>query len=173
MGLITYLISFQAGVGPVPWVYNPEVAKVHIYWKNYTSSLLSDLSSLVPKYRGEHVHRLQLVAQPHRHLHLSLSSTGDNSWKKVISTPGSWFLGSIFPNFHFHFSLSPFNRSHLLARHNSNPQGLGFGAYYLFAGMAVLALVWFTLVLPESKVITWKIFAGLKNICRAKKYLQD
>ena len=31
-------------------------------------------------------------------------------------------------------------------------QGLGFGAYYLFAGMAVIASVWFTLVLPESKV---------------------
>jgi len=25
VGLITYLISFQAGVGPVPWVYNPEI----------------------------------------------------------------------------------------------------------------------------------------------------
>ena len=32
-------------------------------------------------------------------------------------------------------------------------QGLGFGAYYLFAGMAVLAIAWFWLVLVESKVL--------------------
>ena len=25
VGLILYLVAFQSGVGPVPWVYNPEV----------------------------------------------------------------------------------------------------------------------------------------------------
>ena len=43
--------------------------------------------------------------------------------------------------------------NHINWRSNRDLQGLGFGAYYLFAGMAVLASVWFTLVLPESKVL--------------------
>ena len=84
------------------------------------SKHLSDLSSLVPEHRSKHLHRIQLVSQPHRDLHLPLPSAGclENMLLDTIPTT----------------------------------QGLGFGAYYLFAGMAVIASVWFTLVLPESKV---------------------
>jgi len=87
VGLILYLVSFQSGVGPVPWVYNPEIYPL---W---------------------------------------FRSTGVS-----ISTGFNWSLNLIV-TFTFPYL----------------QQGLGFGAYYLFAGMAVVASVWFTLVLPESK----------------------
>jgi len=82
-----YLVAFQSGVGPVPWVYNPEIYPL---W--FRTSGVS------------------------------------------ISTGFNWSLNLIV-TFTFPYL----------------QQGLGFGAYYLFAGMAVLASVWFTLVLPESK----------------------
>jgi len=87
VGLILYLVAFQSGVGPVPWVYNPEIYPL---W--FRTSGVS------------------------------------------ISTGFNWSLNLIV-TFTFPYL----------------QQGLGFGAYYLFAGMAVLASVWFTLVLPESK----------------------
>jgi len=70
-------------------------------------SPMSDLSSLVPKYRSKHVHRLQLVAQPRRHLHLSISSTGDHSWKKWfwLRDPGFWGVFFLIFTFTFHLSI--------------------------------------------------------------------
>ena len=117
MGLLAYLVAFQAGVGPVPWVYNPEVEPSSVPSPQYSS----DLPTLVPEHWGEYVHRLQLVAQPGCVVHLPLPATGD-----------------------------PHNTIALMD--NLNLQGLGFGAYYFFAGMALIALTWFSLVLPESKV---------------------
>jgi len=87
VGLIAYLISFQSGVGPVPWVYNPEIYPL---W---------------------------------------FRSTGVS-----ISTGFNWSLNLVV-TFTFPYL----------------QQALGFGAYYLFAGMAVLALTWFGFVLAESK----------------------
>merc|ERR1719341_1682341 len=87
VGLILYLISFQSGVGPVPWVYNPEIYPL---W---------------------------------------FRSTGVS-----ISTGFNWSLNLVV-TFTFPYL----------------QQGLGFGAYYFFAGMAGIALTWFSLVLPETK----------------------
>jgi len=87
VGLLAYLIAFQAGVGPVPWVYNPEIYPL---W---------------------------------------FRSTGVS-----MSTGFNWSLNLIV-SFTFPYL----------------QQGLGFGAYYFFAGMAGIALTWFSLVLPETK----------------------
>jgi len=87
IGLICYLVSFQSGVGPIPWVYNPEIYPL---W---------------------------------------FRSTGVS-----ISTGFNWCLNLIV-TFTFPFL----------------QEALGFGAYYLFAGFAVLAIIWFFLVLAESK----------------------
>jgi len=97
VGLILYLISFQSGVGPVPWVYNPEIYPL---W---------------------------------------FRSTGVS-----ISTGFNWSLNLVV-TFTFPYL----------------QQALGFGAYYLFAGMAVVALVWFALVLPESKGKTLEEMSSL------------
>lgn len=87
VGLALYLVSFQAGVGPVPWVYNPEIYPL---W-----------------YR----------------------STGVS-----MSTGFNWAL-NILVSFTFTYLL----------------QALSFGTYYLYGGFSVLAVIWFYIVLPESK----------------------
>ena len=120
VGLILYLVSFQSGVGPVPWVYNPEVDQKY-YWYQLFKILLRSI----------------------------LSGSEALVWASPLGSTGHWTLLSL--------SLSPISskwadRNIILYKLNFPPQGLGFGAYYLFAGMAVIASVWFALVMPESKV---------------------
>jgi len=87
VGLICYLVSFQSGVGPVPWVYNPEIYPL---W--FRSSGVS------------------------------------------LATGFNWCLNLIV-TFTFPYL----------------QEGLGFGAYYLFAAFGISAIVWFYFVLAESK----------------------
>ena len=49
VGLILYLVAFQSGVGPVPWVYNPEVGQddhLRTNQKHLLRSILSGSGAL-------------------------------------------------------------------------------------------------------------------------------
>ena len=94
IGLCLYLISFQSGLGPVPWIVNAEVRIfivintdnpflgkalvfiIHCISRNVSKYFLRncfhnflfspDLPALVQESRSQYLHQLQLGPQPHR-----------------------------------------------------------------------------------------------------------
>jgi len=87
VGLCLYLISFQSGLGPVPWIMN---AEIYPLW-----------------FRSQGV---------------------------SISTGFNWALNLVV-SFTFLYLV----------------QGIGFGTWYLYAGFSLLAIIFFTFTLPETK----------------------
>jgi len=87
VGLCVYLISFQSGLGPVPWIMN---AEIYPLW-----------------FRSQGV---------------------------SISTGFNWALNLVV-SFTFLYLI----------------QGIGYGTWYLYAGFSLLAIIFFTFTLPETK----------------------
>merc|ERR1712013_727348 len=87
VGLMTYLVSFQSGLGPIPWIVNSEIYP--LWFRSVGVSL----------------------------------STGFN-WALNIMVSYTFLL---------------------LVR------VMDFGTYYFYAGWSALAIVWFFIVLPETK----------------------
>ena len=57
VGLMTYLVSFQSGLGPIPWIVNSEVSYFSFIILDNTKSF-SDLPSLVQKCWCQSVYRV-------------------------------------------------------------------------------------------------------------------
>jgi len=87
VGLMTYLVSFQSGLGPIPWIVNSEIYP--LWFRSVGVSL----------------------------------STGFN-WALNIMVSYTFLL---------------------------LVQVMDFGTYYFYAGWSALAIVWFFIVLPETK----------------------